>query len=108
MPSGSTGTSREFVDTNMLVYAQDPRDPTKQAHALGTVQRLSNERRMVVSTQVITELCAVLLRCKAGRAVRPGDLAALVDEIEATADIVVVTPSIVKEAARAAATYSLA
>ena len=51
-----------FLDTNVLLYAMDPRDPRKQAIAADLVQRLSHEGRAMVSTQVLIELFSNLHR----------------------------------------------
>jgi predicted nucleic acid-binding protein len=51
-----------FLDTNVLLYAMDPRDPSKQARAAELVQRLSSEGNAMVSTQVLIELFSNLHR----------------------------------------------
>lgn len=53
---------REFVDTNVLVYAEDSRDEGKQARARDLIARLMGERRGVVSLQVLQEFFAVATR----------------------------------------------
>jgi predicted nucleic acid-binding protein len=45
-----------FLDTNVLLYAMDPRAPAKQVVAAGLVERLGSEGRAMVSTQVLIEL----------------------------------------------------
>ena len=51
----------EFLDSNVLVYAQDDGDPRKQEIARGLVRRaLLGE--MVVSTQTLAEFSATLLQ----------------------------------------------
>ena len=51
-----------FLDTNVLLYALDPRDPAKQTVAAGLIQQLSSEGRAMVSTQVLIELVSNLHR----------------------------------------------
>jgi predicted nucleic acid-binding protein len=51
-----------FLDTNILLYAMDPRDPIKQAHAASLVERLGNEGSAMLSTQVLIELFSNLHR----------------------------------------------
>ena len=51
-------TVRRFVDTNLLLYADDPRDPRKQAIALALVAELIATGAGVVSTQVLQEYYA--------------------------------------------------
>ena len=47
---------RSFVDTNVFVYADDPRDPFKQSPCHGTGRRRACAPRLgVVSTQVLQE-----------------------------------------------------
>lgn len=58
MPSDST----VFVDTNVLLYAQDPRVPSKQTAAIAWLARCWREGRGRISTQVLNELYANLQR----------------------------------------------
>ena len=44
---------REFLDTNVLIYAHDTRDPRKRARARELIRRLIRERRGVLSLQVL-------------------------------------------------------
>lgn len=46
---------RTFLDTNVLVYSDDPRDPAKQAKALGLIEDYLRRREGVVSLQVLQE-----------------------------------------------------
>jgi predicted nucleic acid-binding protein len=48
-------TSRTFLDTNVLVYSDDPRDPAKQARALDLIKDHLRLRNGVVSLQVLQE-----------------------------------------------------
>jgi predicted nucleic acid-binding protein len=58
MPSGST----VFVDTNVLLYAVDPRDPGKRQAAQRWIERCWRSDRGRLSTQVLNELYVNLLR----------------------------------------------
>ncbi len=58
MPSVST----VFVDTNVLLYAQDPRNPAKRDRAEQWLAWCWNGRRALISTQVLNELYANLRR----------------------------------------------
>lgn len=53
---------REFIDTNVLVYAEDARDPRKQTRAIELIQRLLRNRRGVLSLQVLQEFFAIATR----------------------------------------------
>jgi predicted nucleic acid-binding protein len=48
-------TSRSFLDTNILVYSDDPRNPAKQAKALDLITNHLRQRTGVVSLQVLQE-----------------------------------------------------
>lgn len=52
----------QFIDTNVLVYANDAADPAKQAAAIRLVTRLLETGTGVVSTQVLMEYAAVATR----------------------------------------------
>lgn len=107
MPTDLTAADRAFVDTNIFAYAQDLRVPEKREKALTLLQELSDTRRMVISTQVMNELCAILLRGKAGTSATQEDLNSLLDEMEATAEVVTLTPAMTREALRAVFRYGM-
>lgn len=48
-------TSRSFIDTNVLVYSDDPRDLVKQTKALDLIKDHLRRRTGVVSLQVLQE-----------------------------------------------------
>jgi predicted nucleic acid-binding protein len=54
--------ARSFVDTNVFVYADDPRDPFKQARAMELVTAGLRTRLGVVSTQVLQEYFSTAIR----------------------------------------------
>jgi predicted nucleic acid-binding protein len=58
MPNGPT----VFFDTNVLIYAQDPREPAKQAAAEAWLARCWRDGIGRISTQVLNELYANLRR----------------------------------------------
>lgn len=62
MPSDLT----VFVDTNVLLYAQDPRSPDKQAAASQWLQCCWHGQHGRLSTQVLNELYANLRRVAPG------------------------------------------
>jgi hypothetical protein len=59
---GPRGTSRCFVDTNILVYAQDRTAGIKPDVSRNLVQQLWETRLGVLSNRVLQEFCATLLR----------------------------------------------
>jgi len=50
---------KTFIDTNVLVYANDSRDPAKQSAAIELIQEAIRTGTGVVSTQVMQEFAAV-------------------------------------------------
>ena len=55
-------SGREFLDTNVLIYADDARDPHKRTRARALIRRLLRERRGVLSLQVLQEFFAAATR----------------------------------------------
>ena len=55
-------SEREFVDTNVLVYAHDGSDVDKQRLARELIRRLFRERNGVLSIQVLQEFFAAATR----------------------------------------------
>lgn len=53
--------SKYFIDTNVLIYANDQRDPAKQKTAAHLVTRLMISGEGVLSTQVLQEYANVAL-----------------------------------------------
>jgi len=53
---------KRFLDTNVIAYAYDGRDPHKQQRALAVLRQCDAENSGVVSTQVLQELFVVLTR----------------------------------------------
>ena len=71
-------SDKNFVDTNILMYAHDTAAGEKHERTRSVVEDLWRDRSGAVSTQVLQELC-VNLRRKAGRPL----------DIKATRDVVV-------------------
>ena len=72
-------SARDFLDTNVLVYAYDTTHPVKQRAA----QRLLKEAlsgAMVVSTQVLAEFAAIFLH-KASVRLSAEDVASMLDRL---------------------------
>jgi predicted nucleic acid-binding protein len=53
--------SKIFLDTNVLVYSVDGRDPAKQAKAISLVATCLRDGNGAISTQVLQEFAAVSL-----------------------------------------------
>jgi predicted nucleic acid-binding protein len=54
-------TGRVFIDSNVVVYANDGRDPAKQRKAAEIVAKLMKNGTGVISTQVLQEYASVAL-----------------------------------------------
>jgi predicted nucleic acid-binding protein len=59
------GFPRFFVDTNILVYPYDERDPAKRDRATEVLSRLHSAGTGSISTQVLWELYSVMTRRRA-------------------------------------------
>lgn len=55
-------TTRSFIDTNILVYAEASDEPVKQRAALALLKQLYGGAWGVLSTQVLQEYCNVALK----------------------------------------------
>ena len=51
-----------LIDTNVLVYAHDPRDQTKQDRAIAILAHLAERQGVVLSTQVLAEFFVATTR----------------------------------------------
>lgn len=87
MPGESASSERTFVDLNVFAYADDHREPVKRARPLALIRRLSEEGRMVVSSQVMSELRAIVLRGRLRASVPEEDVLAFGAELEASAEV---------------------
>jgi predicted nucleic acid-binding protein len=95
---------REFLDTNVLVYAYDPSDQRKQQIAQSLVRRaLAGE--IVISTQVLAEFAATLLH-KVSPAVPPADVAAVLDAL-GPIGVLVPDGDLVRRAVQARGAYGI-
>src|SRR5437660_983207 len=54
--------SRQFLDTNVLVYAHDASAGTRRSRALDVLERAVDERKAAVSVQVLQEFFVTVTR----------------------------------------------
>jgi predicted nucleic acid-binding protein len=87
-----------FVDTNILVYAHDTADQTKQRIASEALTALWDTRSGVVSTQVLQEFY-VVATAPHRRAMRPAEARDLV-ELYTTWPLVLIEPALILNASR--------
>jgi predicted nucleic acid-binding protein len=85
---------RVFVDTNVLVYADDDGATAKRDRARALIEELSASRQMVVSTQVLQEYFAAATR-KLGL---PPERARSRIELLTRLDVVLIRPDVVLRA----------
>ena len=89
----STSSSLALVDTNIVVYSYDLDDPRKHDIARDLLEKLSNEGRLVFSTQVLNEFCSVMMRPRRKTPLTPEQLADRLRKLAATGEVVLITPS---------------
>jgi predicted nucleic acid-binding protein len=95
---------REFLDTNVLVYAYDPGNRRKQSIAQNLVRRaLAGE--IVISTQVLAEFAVTLLH-KMSPAAPPEDVVAVLDALRPIS-VVVPDADLVQRAVEARGVYGI-
>mgnify|MGYP001250038841 CR=1 FL=1 len=93
-----------LVDTNLLVYAYDPRDEAKNERAQQVLQRLRRSRRGVISVQSLAEF----MRASRKLTMSPDDALRIVQAFAASWPILDLTPALVLEAGRGVSQYALA
>ncbi len=103
----STDNSRALVDTNIVVYAYDLDDPSKHTVARNLLEQLSNQGRLVFSTQVFNEFCSVMMRPSRKKTRSPAELAVILQELSATGEIVSITPMMTFRALDAMPRYQI-
>jgi predicted nucleic acid-binding protein len=84
-------SERVFLDTNVLVYADDKSAGAKRSRALALLSELVGESRAVISTQVLQEYFVVATR-KLGV---PADVARRKVDALSRLDVVLVRPELV-------------
>ena len=93
-----------LVDTNLLVYAYDPRDEAKNERAQQMLQRLRRSRRGVISVQSLAEF----MRASQKLAMSPDKALRIVQAFALSWPILNLTPALVLEAGRGVSQYTLA
>lgn len=95
---------RDFLDTNVLVYAYDATDPVKKHIAQDLVQR-AVAGEIVTSTQVLAEFATTLLH-KISPAARAADVSAILDAL-GPIKLIAADADIVRRAVEAHAQYGV-
>lgn len=86
--------TKVFLDTNILVYAVDKRDPAKYERAIETVKRQLRNGSGVISTQVLQEFASVALNKLRQRA----DVIVAELSLFESMEVVQVTPALIRRA----------
>lgn len=100
------GTERVLVDTNVLVYAYDPRDRRKQDAARSLLRELVMADRAVVSAQCLSEFFSVSTT-KLPEPLTRSEARARVDGIASSSTVLDITDAVVLEGCRASAEHGL-
>ena len=95
-----------LVDTNVLVYAYDPRDRKKQEHAQAILGRLVPMDLVVISVQCLTEFFRAV-RWKLPEPLSPDDALSQVARLARACRVLDLTAWIVLEACRASNAYQV-
>lgn len=102
-----TNVSNAFLlDTNVLVYAHDPRDRAKQERALLILDGLIRSGRAVLSVQCLSEFFRVVTR-RLPEPMTPAHALAQVERLVRSCHILDLTPAVVLEGCRGAAHHGL-
>lgn len=97
---------RVLVDTNVLVYAYDPRDRAKQQLARGILRDLIRSERAAVSAQCLSEFFSVTTT-KLREPLTRSEAQARVESIATAMMVLAVTEAVVIEACRASVEHEL-
>ena len=92
-----------FIDSNVVVYANDARDPLKQEVALGVIGRAIRSGTGVISTQVLQEYANVALVKLAQRQDVVLHQLALLERLQ----VVTQTPGLVRRAVELRGLYGI-
>jgi predicted nucleic acid-binding protein len=79
--------SLAIVDTNILVYAYDPKEPSKHQRAVDLIEELSGRQELVVTAQILNELAWVLLRKRQLSGATPELISQIVAEVAGSSQV---------------------
>lgn len=94
-----------LIDTNLLIYPFDGRDPAKQTRARQVLADLNRYNTGFLSSQALSEFANVMLR---KLNLPPAQVYRLVDRYEQTFPVLSLTGAVVLEAARGVRDHSFA
>lgn len=96
--------SKVFLDTNLVVYANDETEPEKQLRAAHLVAELGRAQRGVISTQVMQEYAYTGLRKLQQE---PAVVLQQLLMLERSLEVIQVTPDLVRHAVELQALYQV-
>jgi predicted nucleic acid-binding protein len=102
----SNGSNLLLLDTNVLVYAHDPRDRRKQAIAVELLDRCIAAERAALSAQNLSEFYVVVTRRLPDR-IRPAAAIQQAERLAATCRVLDVTTLLVLEGCRGSEVHRL-
>lgn len=88
-----------LLDTNLLVYTMDPREPEKRIRARRIAEHLIRRENAILSSQALSEFCNVCLR-KLRPRLTPEEVEQEVEKLVETFPIIPLTAEITLEALR--------
>jgi predicted nucleic acid-binding protein len=86
--------SRVLIDSNVFVYAFDPKDPAKHERAIELIEEVTRDDDLVLSAQILNEVAWTLLRRGAKLGLGPREVHQIVEEIAQSALVVPVIPEL--------------
>jgi predicted nucleic acid-binding protein len=95
--------TKVFLDTNLIIYANDVREPAKETIARELIARAISERSGVVSTQVLQEYAAVALR----KLHQDHDVVSRVILFLESLEVIVMTPALIRRSLEIQARYRI-
>jgi predicted nucleic acid-binding protein len=87
-------TAKALVDTNVLIYAHDFREPDKQARAQHLLDELEDARTGVFSAQVLNEFYATITRPTRPGRLSPDEAAQIIRDLAAAWEVLPVTVAV--------------
>lgn len=95
-----------LLDTNLLLYAHDHREPVKQVRALELIERLGDGLSAALSAQNLAEFANVALK-RLSPPLSPAEVTEQLDLLERMFVVYPLTPAVVREAVRGVGTHRL-
>jgi predicted nucleic acid-binding protein len=97
---------RYLIDTNLLVYLHDPRDPAKRARAGAVLEHLAAAQSAALPAQVLAEFASVTLK-KLKPPLAPDAVYAQLQRFSDSFPVLPLTSAVVLEAARGVRDHQL-